>query len=144
MAKRNPPAAPQVLGFTKVDDFKAYFFKNFVWAEVFANRCGTRIRVIFTVQNWEHVFCRDSSCFDLERAERMSWILEALQRPEEVRDAYEENRDVYVLTKDGWGEDFCVVVKKPNRRGRSHFITAYPPTLKTLLKIRACNPRIWP
>lgn len=133
-----------MLGLKSSNDFKGFFFKHFVWAEVFANRGDTQVRVIFTANNWEHVFWRGSDCFDLQRAERMPWILEALRHPEEIRQAYKGKRDVYILTEQVWGEDFCVVVKMPNTKGVSHFVTAYPPDLKSMLKIRACNPKIWP
>jgi hypothetical protein len=136
-----PP--PQVLGFTSENDFKAYFFKHFVWAKVFASRGGTQVRVIFTAHNWAHVFWRNGQYFDLERAERMPWIFEALQRPEEIRQAHVKGREVYLLTGSGWGEDFAVVIQTPNRKGVSHFITAYSAGTSTIVKIRT-NPRIWP
>ena len=135
---------PQVLGFNNPSDFRTYFFKHFVWAIVMANRCGIETRVMFTIDTWEHVFFPHGQVFKLDRAERMPWILEALQRPEEICEGHEGMRDVYLLTAQKWGEDFCVVVRKPNRKGVSHFVTAYPLYLKSLLKIRACNPRIWP
>jgi len=136
-----PP--PQVLGFTSENDFKAYFFKHFVRSQVFATRSNARVRVVFTAHNWAHVFWRNGQYFDLERAERMPWMLEALQRPEEIREAHVKGRDVYLLTEARWGEDFAVVVTVPNRKGVSHFITAYPASTKTISKIRG-NTRIWP
>ena len=136
-----PP--PQVLGFTSENDFKAYFFKHFVWAKVLATRGNSRVRVIFTAHNWAHVFWRNGEYFDLERGERMPWILEALQRPEEIRQAHVKGREVYLLSEFGWGEDFAVVVETPNRKGVSHFVTAYPARSKTIVRIRR-NPRIWP
>jgi len=101
-------------------------------------------RVMFTIDNWEHVFFPKGKTFRLDRAERMPWILEALQRPEEILEAHKGERDVYLLTQKKWGEDFCVIVKKPNQKGISHFITTYSPGLKSVLKMRFCNPRIWP
>jgi hypothetical protein len=131
-----------MLGFTSPNDFKAYFFKNFVWAKVYAQRGNEEVRVMFSERSWDHVFWRDGECFDLERAERMPWILEALQRPEEIREGYSGDRDVYLLSKKKWGQDFCVIVRKPNHKGASCFVMAYPPDLGTLIKIRVCHPLI--
>ncbi len=130
---------PQMLGFTSPNDFKAYFFKYFVRAQVFSIRGDLQVTVMFSENSWWHVFWRDGECFDLERAERMPWILEALQRPEEIRVGYVGKRDVYLLTEKKWGENFCVVVEKPNLKGRSHFVTAFVPDLRAMLKIRACH-----
>ena len=134
---------PQVLGFKSESNFKAYFFKHFVRAMVFANRCGTSVRVIFRDTDWIHVFWDDGRAFDLARAERLPWILEALQRPEQIREGRRPDREVYLLTRAKWGEDFSVIVRAPNKKGVSYFVTAYPLEMKSLLKIlthrRACQ-----
>lgn len=135
---------PQVLGFTNPDDFKAYYFKHFVHRVIFANRGSGKVRVVFTADIWIHAFWDDGRAFDLQRAERLPWILEALEDPEEILEGHTGKSEVYILTKKMWGEDFCVVIRKPNRKGVSYFITAYPPDPGTMLKIRTCNPRIWP
>ncbi len=132
----------EILQFSRKDDFKAYFFKYFIQSEVFATRMETKVSVIFVPHNWTHVFLRDGKYFDMQRAQRMPWILEALQRPHEIREGYTLTRDVYLLTGKRLGEDFCVVVEKPNQNGKSHFITAFPLTVSSLQKIRM-NPLIW-
>jgi len=133
---------PQVLGFSDPNDFKAYFFKHFVWTKVFACRNTDQIRVIFSDRNWTHVFWRDGEAFDLARAERMPWILVALKSPEEIYEAHEGDREVYILTKGRWGEDFCIVIERTRSEEVWRFVTAYSPNPWNMLKIRFCNQKV--
>ena len=132
---------PQVLGSSSENDFKAYFFRHYVRRVVMACRCGVLVRVMFYEQSWTHTFWHDGESFDLYRAERLPWILEVLQRPEEIRVDREPKREAYLLTENKWGEYFVVIVEATKRHDCWRFITAYPLDLRGYLIMR-CYPDV--
>jgi len=99
------------------------------------------VRVMFSDLDWEHTFWHDGEDFDLYRAERLPWILEAIQRPNEIRVDWIPGREDYILTEDKWGENFVVIVRGTKRPDRWIFQTAFPLDLQTLLKKR-CHPEV--